>query len=69
MEGKMSFYKEIEREFKAAGIAGGIRPVSEELRPTREDYAELERRIAVRVHENEVMMAESELLADRMVFL
>ena len=61
----MSFYKEIEREFKAAGIAGGIRPVPEELRPTREDYAELERRIAIRVRVNEVMMAESELLAAR----
>ena len=61
----MSFYKEIEREFKAAGIEGGIRPVPEELRPTREDYAELERRIAIRTHENEIMMAESELLAAR----
>ena len=30
-----------------------------------EDYAELERRIAIRVHENEIMMAESELLAAR----
>lgn len=61
----MNFYDEIEREFKAAGIAGGIRPVPEELRPTREDYAELERRIAIRIHENEVMMAESKWLADR----
>lgn len=62
----MSFYEELEREFKAAGIAGSIRPVPEGLKPTREDFAELERRVAIRVHENEIMMAESELLAARM---
>ena len=61
----MNFYKEIEREFKEAGILGGIYPVPEELKPTSEDYADLERRIGIRVHENEVMMAESELLAAR----
>ena len=61
----MNFYKELEREFKAAGIEGGVIPVPAELRPTAEDFGELERRIAMRVHENEVMMAESELLAAR----
>ena len=55
----MSFYEELDREFKAAGIAGGIIPVPEELSPTPKDYAELERKIAIRVRENEIMMEES----------
>ena len=59
----MNFYKELEREFKSAGLTGAIVSVPEELIPTSEDYAKLENAIAIRVHENEVMMAESELLA------
>ncbi len=65
MEEKMNFYEELDREFKAAGIKGKIVNVPEELRPTAADFADLERRIAIRAHENEVMMAESELLAAR----
>ncbi len=61
----MNFYKELERECISAGLSGKVIPVPQELRPTNYDYADLERRIAIRVHENEIMMAESELLAAR----
>ena len=55
----MDFYKELDREFKNAGLKGRIVEVPPELRPTPEDFAELERKIAIRTHENEIMMEES----------
>ena len=55
----MNFYDELEREFKNAGINGKVIPVPDELKPTPEDFAELDRRIAIRTRENEIMMAES----------
>lgn len=61
----MNFYKEIEHELNNAGILGSICSVPEELKPTSEDYADLERRIGIKVHENEIMMAESKLFASQ----
>ena len=55
----MNFYDELEREFKNAGINGKVIPVPDELKPTPEDFTELDRRIAIRTRENEIMMAES----------
>lgn len=61
----MNFYMELEREFTSAGLSGRVISIPEELKPTSADFAEIERNIAIKVHENEVMMTESELLATR----
>ncbi|MBR1376595.1 MAG: hypothetical protein IJ565_02155 [Bacilli bacterium] len=59
----MSFYEEIEREFKNAGIEGKIVPVPEELKPTPKDFAELEARIERGMEENRNMLFLSEIYA------
>ena len=56
----MNFYEEFEREMKNANLKGAkIIPVPEELRPTSEDFAKLEKSIAIKVRENEIMLEES----------
>lgn len=57
----MSFYEEIDREFKSAGIEGKIIPVPQELRPTPQDFAELDAKIEKRCEENRNMMFLSEI--------
>ena len=59
----MTFYEELEREFKNAGIKGKIVSVPEELRPTAKDFAYLEARIEKRMEENRNMMFLSEIYA------
>ena len=55
----MNFNEEIDREFKAIGLKGKLIPIPEELRATLEDYAKLERKIAIKTQENEIMMQKS----------
>ena len=60
----MNFYKEVINEFKNAGIQGKIKPVPDSLRPTCNDFADLEKRISIRVYENAIMIEKSKILAD-----
>ncbi len=59
----MNFYKELEREFKNAGLQGRIIEVSDELKPTSKDYKELEKRIYIKTEENRNMMYLSGIYA------
>ena len=59
----MNFYKELEREFKNAGLDGEIIPVPEELKPTPKDFAELDRKIFERTEETRNMLFLSEMYA------
>ena len=61
---RMNFYEELEQEFKNAGINGRIISVPEELKPTAQDIADLDQRIAIRCAENERMMSESAMYAE-----
>lgn len=62
---KMNFNEEMERELKELGLGGGVVLIQPEDRGTSNDWAVLERKIALRVHENEIMMTQSELNAAR----
>lgn len=62
---KMNFNEEMERELKELGLGGGVVLIQPEDRGTSNDWAALERKIALRVHENEIMMTQSELNAAR----
>ena len=59
----MNFYEELCREMKNAGIEGKIISVPEELRPTANDFAELDSRIEKRMEENRNMMFLSAIYA------
>ena len=59
----MNFYKELEREFKNAGLDGKIISVPEELKPISKDFAELDRRIFEKTEENINMLFLSEMYA------
>ena len=59
----MNFYKELEREFKNAGLDGKIISVPEELKPTSKDFAELDRRIFEKTEETKNMLFLSEMYA------
>ena len=60
----MNFYEELKMCADEAGIEGvRIVEVPLELRPTKEDYKELERRIAIRAAETERMLAQSQINA------
>lgn len=61
----MNFNEEMERELKELGLGGGVVLIQPEDRGTSNDWAVLERKIALRVHENEIMMTQSELNAAR----
>lgn len=62
---KMNFNEEMERELKELGLGGGVVLIQPEDRGTSNDWEVLERKIALRVHENEIMMTQSELNAAR----
>ena len=59
----MNFYEELKQNFNEAGIEGGIIEVPPELKPTPEDYRELERRIALRTAENDRVLDQSMIIA------
>lgn len=61
----MNFNEEIEIELKELNLGGQVVPIQPEDKGTLEDWAVLERKIALRVHENEIMMTQSELNAAR----
>lgn len=65
MVNKMNFNEEIERELQELNLGGKVVPIQIEDRGTSNDWAVLERKIALRVHENEIMMTQSELNAAR----
>ena len=59
----MNFYEELHKEMKNAGLKCKIVPVPEELRPTANDYAQLDSRIEKRKEENRNMLFLSEIYA------
>lgn len=59
----MNFYKELDKEFKNAGLEGKIIEVPDELKPTAIDYEELERNISIKTNENEEMLFLSSVYA------
>ncbi len=61
----MNFNEEIERELQDLNLGGKVVDIRPEDKGTSKDWAALERRIALRVHENEIMMTQSELNAAR----
>lgn len=61
----MNFNEEMERELKELNLGGEVVLIQPEDRGTSNDWAVLERKIALRVHENEIMMTQSELNAAR----
>lgn len=65
MVGIMNFNEEMEIELKELNLGGQVVPIQPEDKGTLEDWAVLERKIALRVHENEIMMTQSELNAAR----
>lgn len=62
---KMNFNEEMERELKELNLGGRVVSLQPEDRGSSNDWAVLERKIALRVHENEIMMTQSELNAAR----
>ena len=61
----MNFNEEIERELQELNLGGKVVDIQQADKGTPADWANLERRIALRVHENEIMMTQSELNAAR----
>lgn len=61
----MNFNEEIEIELQELNLGGQVVPIQPEDKGTSEDWEILERKIALRVHENEIMMTQSELNAAR----
>lgn len=60
----MNFNEEVARELKAAGLTGfKLVEIPDEKKPTAKDYAELEKRIAIRTRENDEMLALSIMYA------
>ena len=55
----MNFYEELKQCFDEVGIEGRIVEVPPELRPTPEDFRDLEQRIALKTDKNERMLAQS----------
>lgn len=62
---KMNFNEEMERELKELNLGGRVVSIQPEDKGSSNDWAVLERKIALRVHENEIMMTQSELNAAR----
>lgn len=60
----MNFNEEMERELQGLGLGGKVVPIRPEDKGTAEDWAELERKVRLRVHGNEVMLAQSMINAD-----
>ena len=61
----MNFNEEMERELRELNLGGRVVPIRPEDKGTSKDWAILERKIALRIHENEIMMTQSELNAAR----
>lgn len=61
----MNFNEEMAIELQELNLGGKVVPIQSEDKGTPEDWAILERKIALRVHENEIMMTQSELNAAR----
>ena len=61
----MNFNEEMEKELQELNLGGKVVQILPEDRGTPNDWAVLEKRIALRVHENEIMMTQSELNAAR----
>ena len=61
----MNFNEEIEIELRELNLGGKVVPIKQEDKGTPQDWANLESKIALRVHENEIMMTQSELNAAR----
>ena len=61
----MNFYEELKQEFENAGLKGEIKTLPKDKRPTEKDLLELERRIALRIKENEDMMFMSDIYAQK----
>ena len=60
----MNFNEEVARELKAAGLTGfKLVEIPDDKKPTPKDYAELERKIAIRTRENDEMLALSIMYA------
>jgi hypothetical protein len=62
---KMNFNEEMERELRELNLGGQLESICTEDQGTPEEWAILEKKIALRVHENEIMMTQSELNAAR----
>jgi hypothetical protein len=61
----MNFNEEFEREMAGLNFGGRVVDIRQEDKGTPEDWAVLEKKIALRVHENEIMMTQSEMNAAR----
>ena len=61
----MNFNEEMDRELSDLNLGGKVVDIPPEDKRTSKDWAILERKIALRVHENEIMMTQSELNAAR----
>ena len=61
----MNFNEEMDRELSDLNLGGKVVDIPPEDKGTSKDCAILERKIALRVHENEIMMTQSELNAAR----
>ncbi|MCI6242098.1 MAG: hypothetical protein MR646_02145 [Agathobacter sp.] len=61
----MNFNEEMDRELSDLNLGGKVVDIPPEDKGTSKDWAILERKIALRVHENEIMMTQSELNAAR----
>ena len=61
----MNFNEEMDRGLSDLNLGGKVVDIPPEDKGTSKDWAILERKIALRVHENEIMMTQSELNAAR----
>jgi hypothetical protein len=61
----MNFNEEIVKEFVELNLSGCVKNIPNEDKGTLKDWADLERKIELRVRENEIMMTQSELNAAR----
>lgn len=64
-ETDMNFNEEMERELSDLKLGGKVVEIHQEDKGAPTDWAILERKIALRVYENEIMMTQSELNAAR----
>ena len=55
----------IAKELEGLNLGGKVVDIQQEDKGTLEDWAVLEKNIALRIHENEIMMTQSELNAAR----
>jgi hypothetical protein len=58
----MNFNEEFEREMAGLNFGGRVVDIRQEDKGTPEDWAVLEKKIALRVHENEIMMTQNKFI-------